>query len=181
MVIHRAPTRPKPMAHRPAVGGALANLDRGLARQHLPMAAVALTLEASLRRAIARAHTAVDTGRVLRTAVVMAATAQGAPCRAIARAPATAVAVDTDQALRMAAEVPLAVAVAAARITAVAAGSTVVAEEEGGADLLETYQNATKKAGNSQFLGVCLVSITGRHQADCTDLKRFYGTVPSIC
>jgi len=81
----------------------------------------------------------------------------------------------------MAAEVPLAVAVAAARITAVAAGSTVVAEEEGGADLLETYQNARKKAGNSQFLGVCLASITGRHQADCTDLKRFYGTVPSIC
>ena len=180
MVIHRAPTRPKPMAHRPA-GGASANLDPGLARQRLPMAAVALTVEAPLRRAIARARPTAadtgrvlrttvamaatpeaarrraiararptaDTGRVLRTAVAMAATAEGAPCRAIAPAPATAV--DTDQALRMAAEVLL--AVAAARITAVAAASMVVAEaasivvaevapmvaeEEGAADLMES-------------------------------------------
>src|SRR6266851_955152 len=125
-IIHRAPTRPKPMTHRPAVGGASANLDRGPASQGLPMAAVALTVEAPLRRAIARPRpTAVEvhTGRVLRTAVAMAATAEGASCRAIA--PATAV--DTDQALRMVAEVLL--AVAAARITAVAAevASMVVA------------------------------------------------------
>ena len=156
MVIHRAPTRPKPMAHRPA-GGASANLDPGLARQRLPMAAVALTVEAPLRRAIARARpTAADTGRVLRTKVAMAATPEAARRRAIARArptavdtgrvlrtavaiaataegapcraiaPAPATAVDTDQALRMAAEVLL--AVAAARIAAVEAASMVVAE-----------------------------------------------------
>jgi len=101
MVIHRAPTRSKPMAHRPAAGGASANLDRGLARQRLPMAAVALTVEAPLRRAIARARpTAVDTGRVLRTTVAMAATPEAARRRAIARARPTAV--DTGRVLRTA-------------------------------------------------------------------------------
>jgi len=32
----------------------------------------------------------------------------------------------------------------------------------------------------AQF-GVCLVSITGRHQADSADRKRIYGTVPNPC
>src|SRR5260370_18342975 len=90
MVIHRAPTRPRPMAHRPAAGGASANLDRGLARQRLPMAAVPLTVEAPLRRAIARARpTALDTRRVLRTTVAIAPTPAAArrPAFASPRAP----------------------------------------------------------------------------------------------
>lgn len=146
MVIRNAPSRPKPMAHRPAVGSASANLDRGLATQRLPMAAVALTVEAPLRRAIARVQpTAVDTGRVLRTAVAMAATAEGAPRRAIAPAPATAVALDTDQALRMAGEVPIAVAVARI-MAAVVAASMVVVAEAGAADLIGDLPERQEKA-----------------------------------
>ena len=110
--------------------------------------AMAATAEAAPRRAIAPVRpTAVDTGRVLRTAVAMAATAEGAPCRAIAPAPATAVAVDTDQALRMAAEVLI--AVAAAFMVVVADVVPMGAAEEGVADLLETCLSATRKAMRS--------------------------------
>ena len=44
---------PKPMALRAAVGGALASLARGLAKGRLPTPAVAITVEARPRRAIA--------------------------------------------------------------------------------------------------------------------------------
>ena len=88
-----APSRPKPIARKPAVGGASANLDRGVARQRPLMAAVALPVEAPLRRAIA--PVGVHTGRVLCTAVTVATTAEAAPRRAIAPARPTAVAADT--------------------------------------------------------------------------------------
>src|SRR5713226_1926191 len=103
MAIRSAPSRPKPMARRPAVGGASANLDRGLARQRHPMAAVALTVEAPLRRAIAPVQptaVGVDTDRVRRTAVTVAATAEAAPRRAIGPVRPTEEVVDTDRVLR---------------------------------------------------------------------------------
>ncbi len=58
---------------------------------------------------------------------------------------------DTDQALRMAAEVLLAVAaasmvVAEAASIVVAEVAPMVAEEEGAADLMETCRSATRKA-----------------------------------
>src|SRR5260370_28613818 len=92
MLIHSTPSRRKPIAHRLAVGGASANLDRGPATQRLPMAAVVLTVEPPLRRTIARVQpteVGVHTGRVLRTAVAMAATAEAQHRPAIAPGPST--------------------------------------------------------------------------------------------
>jgi hypothetical protein len=122
-----APSRPKPMPRKPALGGASANLDRGLARQRLLMAAVALPVEAQLRRAIAPVQATaagVHTGRVLRTAVTVATTPEAAPRRAIALARPTAVAVDTGQVLRTAAGVPI--PAVGARITVAAAVAAVI-------------------------------------------------------
>src|SRR5260370_3344823 len=129
MLIHSTPSRRKPIAHRLAVGGASANVDRGPATQRVPMAAVVLAVEPPLRRTIARVQpteVGVHTGRVLRTAVAMAATAEAEQRRAIAPVRSTAVAVDTGRVLRTAvamaatAEGAQCRAIAPAPVTAVA-------------------------------------------------------------
>ena len=115
MAIRSALSRPKPTARRAAVGSALAKLDRGLAKQRPPIAAMAIMVEARPRRVIAavrRTGVGVQTGRVLRTAVTIVATAETAPRRVIdpvrptaagvhtARVPPTAVVVATVETAR---------------------------------------------------------------------------------
>lgn len=131
MVMRSAPSHPKPVAHRPAVGGASANLRRGLTRQRLPMAAVALTVETSIRRAIARVQptaVGVHTGRVLRTVVDMAATAEAAPCRAIA--PVRPTAVDTGRVLRPAVDMAATAEAAPCRAIAPAPATVEVVDTD---------------------------------------------------
>ena len=115
MAIRSALSRPKPTARRAAVGSALANLNRGLDKRRLPIAAMEITVEARPRRVIApvrRTGVGVQTGRILRTAVTVVATAVTAPRRVIdpvrptaagvhtARVPPTAVIVATVETAR---------------------------------------------------------------------------------